>query len=246
MYRQPRSGFTRIPYVQTCTVASDGEERAGLICNVSVLGVYLQVDPIPAAGAELTLRFLLPGDERPVVARALVTWINDRAPAGADSLPEGCGLRFTQLEPADVRRISGVVAGFENDPRPMLNRIEPQIEKARIPFVAPCVVAGREGPVRGNVCNLSTEGVYVTVDPIPEPGAAVIVSFRLPGQEELFERAATIAWVNPEGPDRMRALAPGCGMRFVNLSDADRVVLTDLVDRFAGLLVAAGRNQSGP
>lgn len=245
MYRQPRSGFTRIPYVQTCQVGIGDEERSGLICNVSVLGVYLQVDPIPVAGTEVTLSFLLPGDERLVVARGLVTWINDRAPAGADSLPQGCGLRFTHLEPADVRRISAVVAAFENDPRPMLNRIEPKVEKARIPFVARCVVAGQQGAVVGNVCNLSTEGVYVTIDPIPEPGAAVIVSFRLPGQEELFERAATVAWVNPEGPDRIRALAPGCGMRFVNLSDADRVVLTDLVDRFAGLLVAASRGESG-
>ncbi len=245
MYKQPRSGFTRIPYVQTCQVEVDGQERAGLICNVSVLGVYLQVEPLPAAGTEMTLRFLLPNDDLPVVARGVVTWINDQSPAGTESLPEGCGLRFTQLVPADVRRITAVVASFHNDPRPMLNRVEPQIEKVRIPFVAPCVVAGQGGPTRGNVCNLSTEGIYVTIDPIPAPGEAVIVSFRLPGQEELFERAAKVAWVNPEGPDRMRALAPGCGLRFVNLSPTDQVVLTDLVDRFAGLLVAASGGASG-
>ena len=34
MYRQPRSGFTRIPFVETCRVKQDGREWVGLLCNV--------------------------------------------------------------------------------------------------------------------------------------------------------------------------------------------------------------------
>jgi len=239
VFRQPRSGFTRIPYVQSCRVELDGEERTGLVCNVSVLGCYLQVDPLPEVGREMTLAFQLLDDDRPIVAGAAVTWINDRQPERAESLPPGCGLRFTRLAPADLRRLSAMVSAFRQDPRPLISRIEPQIEKVRIPFVAPCVLAGREGPALGSVCNLSTEGVYVAIEPPPPAGDAVIVSFRLPGHQETFERAAIVAWVNVEGAHRVRALPPGCGLRFVNLSDSDAVALTDLVDRYSGLLVSA-------
>lgn len=239
MYRQPRSGFTRIPYVQSCHVERAGESGSGLICNVSVLGCYLQIEPVPEVGAEMKLSFQLLDDDRPIVARAAVTWANERLPERAESLPPGCGLRFTRLEPADLRRLSAMVTAFREDPRPLLHRIEPQVEKARIPFVAPCVLSGREGPALGNICNLSTEGIYVAIEPAPPSGEAVIVSFRLPGQAETFERAAIVAWVNAEGAHRVRALPPGCGLRFANLAEADRVALTDLVDRYSGLLVSA-------
>jgi len=245
VYRQPRSGFTRIPYVQRCQVEHDGVKRSGLICNVSVLGCYLQVDPLPQVGAEMALSFQLLDDDRPIVARATVTWINGRLPERAESLPQGCGLRFTRLEPADLRRLSAMVTSFREDPRPLINRVEPQIEKVRIPFVAPCVLSGREGPVLGSVCNLSTEGIYVAVEPVPRPGEALIVSFRLPGQEETFERAAIVAWVNAEGGERVRALPPGCGLRFANLSESDAVALTDLIDRYSGLLVSAREPRAG-
>lgn len=239
MYRQPRSGFTRIPYVQRCRVELAGEERVGLVCNVSVLGCYLQIDPLPEVGRELTLTFQLLDDEQPIVAGATVAWINERLPESAESLPPGCGVRFNRLTPADLRRLSAMVTAFREDPRPLLHRIEPQIDKVRIPFVAPCVLAAKGGPRLGSVCNLSTEGIYVAIEPAPAAGEAVIVSFRLPGHEETFERAAIVAWVNAEGGQRVRALPPGCGLRFVNLSDSDVVVLTDLVDRYAGLLVEA-------
>lgn len=244
MYRQPRSGFTRIPYVQRCRVELGEGERAGLVCNVSVLGCYLQIDPVPEVGSELTLSFQLLDDELPIVAGATVIWINDRQPEKAESLPPGCGLRFARLAPADLRRLSAMVASFREDPRPLIHRVEPQIDKVRIPFVAPCVVAGQEGPSLGSVCNLSTEGIYVAIEPPPPAGEAVIVSFRLPGREETFERAAIVAWVNVDGAHRVRALPPGCGLRFVNLSESDEVVLTDLVDRYSGLLTSAREPQS--
>ena len=236
MYRQPRSGFTRIPCVQACTLEVGGRAGEAMLCNLSLLGAYLHFEPPPDTGTRVSLRFTLPDGEGEMTADATVTWFNQAPPDSATALPAGCGVRFTGLGPAELRRISALVASFQSEPRPLIERHEPRPEKVRIPFVAPCVVAGAFGTARGSVCNLSAHGVYVAVDPVPEAGAAVIVAFRLPGLEDLFERAAMVAWRNPEGPSRLRALPPGCGLRFANLSGEDRARLSALVDEYSGQL----------
>ena len=238
MYRLPRSGFTRIPYVQSCRVRVDGQERTGLLCNISVLGLYLHLEPRPEIGTAVALEFALPDGGPPMAADARVTWVNEAPPDSVEALPPGCGLRFTALAPSAVRRLSAVVAGFTAAPHPLPGRDEPRAEKVRIPFVAPCVLSGADGPRRANVCNLSRDGVYVSLESVPRQGEAVIVSFRLPGLAEAFERIAVVAWRNPEGPGRVHALPPGCGLRFANLSAADSALLADLVETYAGALPA--------
>lgn len=239
MYRQPRSGFTRIPYVQTCRVTVDGEERSGLLCNISVLGVYLHLEPRPEIGTGLEIEFPLPDGGPPISARASVTWVNEAPPDRVEELPQGCGLRFTALAPEEVRRLSALVAKFVAAPLPLAGRSESRAEKVRIPFVAPCVLSGLDGPRRASVCNLSRDGIYVSVEPVPATGTAVIVAFRLPGMEEAFERVAVVAWRNPEGPGRVHALPPGCGLRFSGLTGEDSARLAALVDEYAGSLPAS-------
>lgn len=241
MYRQPRSGFTRIPFVQSCRVRIDGREQTGLVCNVSVLGAFLHLEPLPPVGANVGVELALHDDGPPVVADARVTWIREEAPDCIGGLPPGCGLRFTTLAPADVRRLNDLVTSFRAAPRPLLERAESRSEKVRIPYVAPCVVSGADGPRRASVCNLSRDGVYVCLDQIPALGEAVIVAFRLPGQGEAFERIGVVAWRNPDGPERVHALPPGCGLRFVNLSAADRALLVDLVESYVDALPAPRR-----
>jgi len=236
VFRQPRSGFTRIPCVQACHLEVDGRVGEGMLCNLSLLGAYLNFEPLPAPGARVSLQFTLPDGEGPLAAEATVTWLNPALPDRATALPAGCGVRFTGLGPAELRRISALVASFQSEPRPLIERHEPKPEKVRIPFVAHCVVAGAHGTARGSVCNLSANGVYVAIEPIPEQNAPVIVAFRLPGLEELFERAAVVAWRNPEGPTRLRALPPGCGLRFANLSAEDRARLATLIEEYTGQL----------
>lgn len=238
MYRQPRSGFTRIPYVQSCSVRLDGQERTGLLCNVSVLGVYLHLEPRPDVGTALEIEFALPDGDPPLAAHAVVTWVNDAPPDRVEELPQGCGLRFTALAPEEVRRLSALVAKFVVAPHPLAGRPEARAEKVRIPFVAPCVLSTLDGVRRASVCNLSRDGVYVSVDPVPAAGAAVIVAFRLPGLTEAFERVAVVAWRNPEGPGRVHALPPGCGLRFAGLVEEDSARLTALIDEYAGSLPA--------
>lgn len=243
MYRQPRSGFTRIPYVQSCRVTVGGEERAGLLCNISLLGVYLHLEPRPEVGTALEIEFALPDGDPPISARASVTWVNDVTPDRVEELPQGCGLRFTALAPEEVRRLSALVAKFVGSPHPLDGRPEARSEKVRIPFVAPCVLSSLDGPRRGSVCNLSRDGVYVSVDPVPATGTAVIVAFRLPGLSEAFERVAVVAWRNPEGPGRVHALPPGCGLRFAGLTEEDSTRLAALIDEYAGSLPASAAGE---
>jgi len=236
VYRQPRSGFTRIPYVQQCALRVEDREIEALLCNLSLLGAFLHAEPELSPGTPVRLLFSLPDGEAAIDAAAIVTWINRREPDDSAGLPAGFGLRFTALAAGEIRRIAALVGAFHAEPRPLLSRPEPQTEKLRIPFVAPCVVATAGGVARGNVCNLSAQGVYVHAEPIPESGDSVILSFRLPGLAEAFERAAVVTWRNPEGPSRVRALPPGFGLRFANLSTTDRSRLRQLVDEYARLL----------
>jgi len=44
MVTQPRSGFTRIPYTARCIVRRELTTEVGVLCNISVLGVYVAVE----------------------------------------------------------------------------------------------------------------------------------------------------------------------------------------------------------
>jgi PilZ domain len=111
---QPFSGAKRVPYVQACEL-DDGSSRVeGAIRNISVLGVYLGVDPIPKVGEKLRLRFELPGGS--VEVEAEVAWRNTSQRHKVASLPAGCGLRFLGLGQRDRSRIEELVRSFGPKP----------------------------------------------------------------------------------------------------------------------------------
>lgn len=235
MYRPSRTGFPRVPFVQSCTLEIDGVETSGMMCNLSVLGTFVDVEPLPAPKRDGTLRFLLPDDGPPVSTGIRVAWVNEDLQPSPQALPRGCGLRFVSLAAEEVRRISAVVEAFESNPNPGAAEGEPG-RTTRVPFVAQCALAGSFGVLRGRVCNVSSNGIYVAAEPVPEEGTKLIAAFPLPGIEGLFERVGVVAWRNVEGADRMRALPVGCGVRFANLSPEDEKLLQDLVDAYlAGL-----------
>jgi len=235
MYRASRTGFPRIPFVQSCTLEVDGVESPGMMCNLSVLGSFVDVEPLPHPLTEGTLRFGIPDGGLPVATRVRIAWVNEAMEENPRSLPRGCGLRFLDLDAAQVRRVNELVAAFEADPMPSGLEADPA-RTTRVPFVAQCAIAGPFGVLRGRVCNVSSQGIFVAVDPVPEIGAKVIAAFPLPGGEGLFERMGLVAWRNVEGPERTRALPVGCGVRLVNLSAADERRLQKVVDDYlAGL-----------
>lgn len=238
MLRRPRSGFDRVPFVQVCDFAFADVRRRALLCNLSILGAYVHVEAPPPSGSELSLCFRLPDDGPEIQAGVTVTWVNDAPADSVTALPLGCGVRFQAVAPDDLRRIAAMIAGFLASPPEQLQVGvgPPPSGKVRIPFIASCVFAGEEGETRGSVCNLSTLGIYATLDRIPEVGERGRVRFPVPGLGGEFETDATVAWHNPDHPQRMQALPPGCGFRFENLSPIDEAVLTTLVGEYLGAL----------
>lgn len=236
MYRRPHSGFVRVPFVQTCVVTVRGRQEQGMVCNLSMLGVYIHLENRPEEGEEIDLAFELPDGGGRFEASAVVTWVNDAPAESAAALPAGCGLRFSSVAPADLRRVAAIVAAFQHEPRPLWGVTQPSSGRVRIPFVASCAVSCSAGLIEGTVCNLSMLGVYVAVDPPPEPGESVVVAFRLPGIEGLFERSAVVAWQNLDRAQHLHALPAGCGLRFVELFAEDQLALAKLIDDYlAGL-----------
>ena len=59
MFRQPHSGFNRVPFVQACTVVWDGLETSCLTCNLSILGLYVHLEAPLERSREVTQLFML-------------------------------------------------------------------------------------------------------------------------------------------------------------------------------------------
>jgi Tfp pilus assembly protein PilZ len=106
---QPFSGAKRISFVQGCRLLDGAAEVEGTIRNISVLGVYLHVDPVPKVGERLGLRFELPDGAGAVEVEAEVAWRNSVQRHKVSSLPPGCGLRFLSLSDGDEGRIEALV-----------------------------------------------------------------------------------------------------------------------------------------
>jgi len=234
LFRQPHSGFNRVPFVRKCTLAWDGLETACLICNLSILGAYVHLEAPLEQGRGVTLRFRLQDDGPEIEAAAVVSWINDVPAKDPAGLPLGCGLRFTQVAPDDLRRIAALVAEFLVAPREQVQVGigQPFTGRVRIPFIAACTLIGRFGTRQGHVCNLSTLGVYVAIAEIPAQGARGGITFNLPGKDGEFTADFKVAWQNPDSPNRVHALPPGCGLLFEHLGPREEKLLAGLVNDY--------------
>jgi Tfp pilus assembly protein PilZ len=109
----PESGAVRVPYIQRCRTVVGGTERSAVLCNLSVLGVYVTLDdPLPCVGERVEVAFRLPGDESPLKARCTVVWLNAKDPRKVDGLAPGCGLRFDLLSLEDRARVEQIVSEY--------------------------------------------------------------------------------------------------------------------------------------
>jgi len=234
MFRQPYSGFNRVPFVRTCTLTWNGLETTCLICNLSILGVYVHLEAALELGQEVTLRFRLADDGLEIEAVAVVAWVNEVPPESAAGLPLGCGMRFVRVAPADLRRIATLVAEFLVAPQEQVQvGIEqPFTGRVRIPFITPCTLSGRFGTRHGSVCNLSTLGVYVAVAEIPASGARGSITFHLPGNDLELTSGFKVTWQNPDFPNRVHALPPGCGLLFEQLGAQEEKLIAAFVNDY--------------
>ncbi len=234
MYRQPYSGFNRVPFIRTCTLVQNGLDTTCLICNLSILGVYLHLEAVLERGCEVTLRFRVADHEPEIEAVAVVAWVNEVPPEGAAGLPLGCGLRFIRVAPDDLRRIAALVAEFLTAPQEkvQVGIEQPFTGRVRVPFITPCTLAGRFGVRHGSVCNLSTLGAYVAIDEIPARGTRGSITFHLPGDGQDLTTDFKVTWQNPDLPNRVHALPPGCGLLFESLGVREEKLLAAFVNDY--------------
>jgi hypothetical protein len=88
-------------------------------------------------------------------------------------------------------------------------------------------IAGSGAPREGVVWNVSAVGLYLVVhSDIPPEDATVIVSLWLPGDPRPLRAEAQVVWRNPpshhsgSGAKAFR-FPPGCGLKFVDIAEAD-------------------------
>jgi len=225
----------RIPFVHGCLLTTRARARGGLVCNLSVNGVYVTLDePLPEPGDAVHVSVQIPGQQPLLEADTVVTWQNRRPSLGPDSLPPGVGLRFVGLGPSYQSRIRSLVAQHQS-PSAVNELVLPNLPHSglkRIPYVQPCTFSSKTGTVSTLICNLSRMGAYVTLPKPVELAEGVQVSF-VTHEGARFDLRGVVAWCNPEDPRKLDPLAPGCGVRFVGLAAEEERRLRTLVDSLA-------------
>jgi Tfp pilus assembly protein PilZ len=109
VHNMPHAGPKRVPCVERCIFTSKAGETETVLCNISRLGAYVSIDPVPAMGEEVTISFVTPADGVRLTLTAVVAWRNSAAEPPADPLAPGCGVRFVGLSKSDERRIQSLV-----------------------------------------------------------------------------------------------------------------------------------------
>jgi hypothetical protein len=111
---------------------------------------------------------------------------------------------------------------------------QPSTGFIRVPYEPPCLLTGPNGEQEGRLSNISVKGVYVTVDPIPNVGEMLRISFNLPDDEKPVETDVEVAWRNTERDRKVLRLPLGCGIHFLSLGPYDRERIAAFVDSHRG------------
>ena len=109
---------------------------------------------------------------------------------------------------------------------------QPYSKLWRVPYVRRCRVERGSGLQDALCCNISVEGVYLGIHPIPPVGERVLLRFELPGNEIPIVVEAEVCWENSAQLHKVHSLPPGCGLRFLSLPGSDRERIADLVKEY--------------
>ena len=102
----------RIPFVRRCTVVASGRESEAMLLDLSLHGIYVATDKLPAVGDKLEVMFRVPGNDRKLKISSLVAWIQTRQTHPVHGLPVGFGARFKKLAVEDVRLIARTIQAY--------------------------------------------------------------------------------------------------------------------------------------
>ena len=229
-----------IPYVRRCVLDRAGRQTEAVLCRLSRTGAYLTFlrplkKTIPVVGETVRLSFLLPGEAFPIEVEAVVAWQNLEERDRVDALPVGCGLTFAPLTEDDRRRIDALIEDYHHSPQQRISPPAPHSGLIRVPYVEPCLLIAEAGTWEGVVCNVSLQGAYVTMDPIPPAGERARLFFRVPGRSEPLEVPCEVVWINTDESRRSAALPAGCGLHFFGAAAEVGTLLERLVQEYESL-----------
>lgn len=109
---------------------------------------------------------------------------------------------------------------------------QPRSGMRRVPLLRRCRLRGAGLDATGILCNISTDGAYLAVEPVPRPGDPVELSFQLAWQEDSIRVRAVVCWDNSDC--KATGLPAGCGVRFLASTSADRSAIKGVVRSYVG------------
>jgi hypothetical protein len=225
------AAVVRIPYVHGCRLTTATRVRGGLVCNLSAQGAYVTLDePLPEPGETVQLAVVLPGQEPIIQAEAVVACQSREAPTGPDSLPPGIGLRFVSLPGIYKTRVESLVRQYSEGRGQLVLASPPHAGPRRVPYMRYGQLTTGAETHDILICNLSRLGAYIAVQPRPEVGDDIRLSFVAPDGTALDVKGV-VTWRSPDPPGESNPLPPGCGVRFA-LSKIDEARLRSIVDTF--------------
>lgn len=83
-----------------------------MVLDLSLRGLYVATEALPAVGDELEVGFRVPGNERALKLRCSVAWIQTHQTHPVHGLPIGFGVRFKKLAVEDVRVIARAIQAY--------------------------------------------------------------------------------------------------------------------------------------
>jgi uncharacterized protein (TIGR02266 family) len=104
----------------------------------------------------------------------------------------------------------------------------------RIPLMRNCRLSGADGrETQAFLVNLSVVGAYVAVDEAPPLGQRLSCRFSFPGNSLEIEAEGVVVWLNPRQQHPVHSLPPGIGLKFEELSEANRARIEAFVRDYA-------------
>jgi len=82
--------------------------------------------------------------------------------------------------------------------------------------------------------NISAMGIFIRTNAPEPPGTVINLRFTPPGGPQL-NLEGRVMWVNPYRPGSYDNINPGMGLQFIDLTDAQREQIVNLVRTFAYL-----------
>jgi hypothetical protein len=121
-----------------------------------------------------------------------------------------------------------LIARAQNTPPP-----DSVLRQLRIPFVRRATLLLEGGNEEVFVIDIGVAGVFVERARALSSGQRVGIRFSWPGSERPFEAQCRAAWWHPEGESlSSKSLPPGGGLEFVEMSDADRERVRELLQEY--------------